>query len=421
VSNESQLRKFRQRESAEKFARRMKEASAGMQPGQAQVYTQFAQLGNILGQKVFGAEQELSADDQQGLAATEAFNAAQDAAEAETGYANLDAVEKSFVHQQSMVTALQQSGQHDQALQLAAALHQQRLDHRLKSAQARKLEAEAATEEGTAVPTGAERASAVAEFHGDLYSATEKKQHRELIQSTDQMTRIADNMVEAFEKAGDPRDIVGTVGGMNQLVSSVGKVFSGGLRAMQSFAEVGEDGIGIGKGKTANEWTSSISDEMIPESIRGKAQQASAYKAAIMQMVYADARLNEPGARQLSDNDITNAMVRLGVNSNDPQTVIDVFFTNMDDRLAVTEQKFSDVASTLEPVGGAAALKTVYGRDIIGDLSQKRERISEIRSSGQKAVEAVQPRISHTPGEATNVGVPLTPGQSSAVNRYLQQ
>ena len=135
ISTPDQLMKFRKREEMEKFQRRMKEASAGLQPGDAMVFNQFAQLGKVLGDKWMGNTAQLTEQDQKGAFAVEAFNKFQDEATSKPGYEKLDATERSFVHQESMVKALQQSGQQDQALMMAADLAQKRLDYRVKSAQ----------------------------------------------------------------------------------------------------------------------------------------------------------------------------------------------------------------------------------------------------------------------------------------------
>ena len=405
VQNEGQLRQFRRREEQEKFTRSMKEASAGMEPQNAVVFNQFAQLGSMLGQKMSGgAQSPLTEQDEQGLFAMEAFNKFQAEAKQAPGYAALDATEQGFTHQESMIKALQQSGRHDEALALAGDLNQKRLDYRVKTAQASKLEAETAEE--SRLPTQAERVGEVVEFHSSLYGQKERQQHRELLNSSDDMVRIAADMADAYDQASEPGQITGNVGGMNRLVNTIGRSLSGGLSVAKKIttSEGGET--------TLREISQSLSDDIVPEAVRGDANAASRYKAAIMQMVYADARLNEPGARQLSDADIENAMVRLGVDNNDPQAVVDVFFGNMENRMDGLEIKFREIGSTMEAVGGNEALGLIYGGDPLGTIAGRQEAIRNIRGRSQKAVE-----VAEEIDETDEVVRPAT--LSPAVSRYL--
>ena len=403
VTTAEQLMKFRRREENEKFARRMKEASAGMQPGHALVFNQFAQLGKALGDKWMGNEAELTEQDKAGQVAVEQYNRFQDEAMSSPEYGKMDSQQQGFVHTESMIRALQASGQQDQALALAAQLHEQKLDYRVKMAQASKLEAEAAAEEAAAIPNAAQ---AAVDYHGSLYSDTERKQHRELLKSSDDMIKIGQTITDAFEKAENPADIVGNVGGMNRLAAGIGRFIEGGL----SLANKLYDDNGEPTGSTVKDFIDKIPDSMVPERLRGTAAEASKYKAAIMRMVYADARLNEPGARQLSDADIENAMIRLGVDSNDPETVIGIFFDNMNDRLSGMTEQFTRIDNALSQGGHSGSLKYVYGTDVLSDIAAKQEKLGSMRGRDEKAV-TTKPSPSSSPAQPTPQGgpAPLAP------------
>ena len=67
----------------------------------------------------------------------------------------------------------------------------------------------------------------------------------------------------------------------------------------------------------------------VPEGIEKGTVQAMRYQAAIVQLAYAKARSNEPGARQLSDNDFKNAIKQIGANATSPEQLRQVMLDNV--------------------------------------------------------------------------------------------
>ena len=68
----------------------------------------------------------------------------------------------------------------------------------------------------------------------------------------------------------------------------------------------------------------------IPDNIREGSVQAQRYQAAVVQMAYAKARANEPGARQLSDADFKNAIKQIGAAATDPEALRQILVDNVD-------------------------------------------------------------------------------------------
>ena len=58
--------------------------------------------------------------------------------------------------------------------------------------------------------------------------------------------------------------------------------------------------------------------DALPEALRGNALAAEQYWANVMELAYLDARLMEPSNRGLSDNDIKNALKRIGADTANP-------------------------------------------------------------------------------------------------------
>ena len=56
---------------------------------------------------------------------------------------------------------------------------------------------------------------------------------------------------------------------------------------------------------------------------------ANKYQSQVMELAYATARANEPGARQLSDADIANALKIIGTNASNPEAMRQIFRDNV--------------------------------------------------------------------------------------------
>ena len=95
---------------------------------------------------------------------------------------------------------------------------------------------------------------------------------------------------------------------------------------------VGDDGKPVGRidgtAASVNKWLRENPNVVIevPQSIANDERAIQRYKAAVVQMAYAKARANEPGARQLSDADFKNAIQQIGANAADPEALRQVLF-----------------------------------------------------------------------------------------------
>jgi hypothetical protein len=80
-------------------------------------------------------------------------------------------------------------------------------------------------------------------------------------------------------------------------------------------------------------------EDLIPAHIRGDTQAMQLFQSQVMRLAYLDARLQEPSNRGLSDNDIFNALQRIGVGSPDPM----VFVKNQLETLGRLESKMGNL------------------------------------------------------------------------------
>ena len=126
-----------------------------------------------------------------------------------------------------------------------------------------------------------------------------------------------------IERGEDPAQIIGTTGSFVQTFNNVfntAKSTAGFL----SDVLVGDEKINPNSDSFVKKFEDAI---QVPEGVVGT--EASRYKATVMRIVYMNARIQEPGARQLSDADIQRSMQSLGVNSATPQTLAATFFDNL--------------------------------------------------------------------------------------------
>jgi len=138
------------------------------------------------------------------------------------------------------------------------------------------------------------------------------------------------------------------------------------------------------------------------------ANRAAEWKSMVIQLAYAVARAEEPGARQLSDTDFKNAVIQLGGASANPQTLMAVLlnnlslrerdFLNMADQVKATSQelKYSDPEHPMT---------MLYGRSITNYMTAAKDRRSK--------VDALAKQLSERYGREAqdNYEVPTMPGQ----------
>lgn len=162
-----------------------------------------------------------------------------------------------------------------------------------------------------------------------------------------------------IERGEDPAQIIGTTGSFVQTFNNVfntAKSTAGFL----SDVLVGDNELSPNSASFVKEFGDSI---RVPEG--ATPTEASRYKATVMRIVYMNARIQEPGARQLSDADIQRSMQSLGVNSASPQTLAATFFDNLQN----ASGQMNILLDSLEGLGEGVLTreetqKAVFGTDV---------------------------------------------------------
>jgi len=120
------------------------------------------------------------------------------------------------------------------------------------------------------------------------------------------------------------------------------------------------------------------------------ANRAAEWKSMVIQLAYAVARAEEPGARQLSDTDFKNAVIQLGGASANPQTLMAVLLNNLSlrerDFLNMADQ-VSATAAELQYSDPNHPITMLYGKGITNYMAGAKERVAKVEALGQQLSE----------------------------------
>jgi hypothetical protein len=200
---------------------------------------------------------------------------------------------------------------------------------------------------------------------------------------------------DALKRGESPEAVIGSAGGFIRLADNVFRAAKGTVAGFKPNFKNEADGTIISGIDGAVEI---FGNEIgLPEGLEENAPEAAKYRSAIMQAVYVDARLAEPGARQLSDADIKNAMDRLGVNSGNPRAIFGTLLQNFDRRAEGTKTSIQTIRDVGEASGITADLaeRTIFGEGTGAMIDSNTQLLRDLQSDlerdldlGPQAVEA---------------------------------
>ena len=170
------------------------------------------------------------------------------------------------------------------------------------------------------------------------------------------MNAIADRFIEMDRTGKQPGEFLDGAGQITQLVTNMktAAINVGGTWRVQ-IAKGTDEEIAAGKGEAlyngpddknlVEEYANMIE---LPEGMDATGDAAAEYQSAIIQLAYAVARSNEPGARQLSDADFKNAIKEIGAAAASPERLRRVILANF-------ARKTKQVRSSIDRSGEIAA------------------------------------------------------------------
>ena len=174
------------------------------------------------------------------------------------------------------------------------------------------------------------------------------RQQRDNYSAVKAQGRVAGAISETVDamtaKGLDPNQLVGVAGdftvGANRIFNGVkGTLGAFSTRVYDDKGQVVSEGVADGLKRY-------VDDITLPKGIHEGSIEASKYQAAVMQLVYTEANLNESGGR-FSDQDIRNAMAGLGTSSGDLKAILG----NLRQNFARRSQKITDAQKMARGIG----------------------------------------------------------------------
>ena len=180
------------------------------------------------------------------------------------------------------------------------------------------------------------------------FSPTAQGKIRDTAKGLAQTTRINNNILrmlgESAQKTGEINFLGGAgkgVGWINSMVNNVKSAFRtadgvsyaapvniGGVRQADGSYKGGKNITMNGLAKDRDSETGQALSEAMGK-LGYTGDMANKYQSQVMELAYATARANEPGARQLSDADIANALRIIGTNATNPEAMRQIFMDNV--------------------------------------------------------------------------------------------
>jgi hypothetical protein len=174
-------------------------------------------------------------------------------------------------------------------------------------------------------------------------SDREQKEIRDQVASIGAMARGAVDMRDALAEAaasGKGINIMDGTGKVTGVVTKALEIFSGVSRNIGATLEVvdadGRSQGDLSQGPAADRHTKKnfaeidkVLFDLVPENLRRSEITRAKYYSALTRITYAQARSNEPGARQLSDEDFRRSLVQMAGNASDPEAFRGVMENNM--------------------------------------------------------------------------------------------
>ncbi|MHC4372110.1 MAG: hypothetical protein ACYSW8_31275 [Planctomycetota bacterium] len=255
------------------------------------------------------------------------------------------------------------------------------------------------------------------------------------------MNRVADIFVDFMDKGIDPSTMLDGAGRLTAFstdladtIKSVGKTFNVAIARGSTDDLMAGNGEIVATGINSKAFKESYADEIsqiqIPADIADIGDKAAEYQSAIIQLAYAVARSNEPGARQLSDTDFRNALKELGAAAADPERLRQVIFNNFKrkaDSTARVVDRVGEIATTVgleDEWGKSNVLGTTVRKDSVlrfddtlSRFSALEEPLTELRTNSAINEVTISP-------EARGDDVPLPPAettQPAAIDYFLSE
>lgn len=258
------------------------------------------------------------------------------------------------------------------------------------------------------------------QFRNFMGGTTGLRNAREQLQGVRKQAQITDGIIDIFdniaERGEEPGQVLATSGKLVAFASNIRNTIKSVTSVFGPDVADPEDGEVVRRFNPQADGTETLKNLgldksviQIPDDLQGA--EAAQYISATVQMAYALARANEPGARQLSDTDFKNAIITIGANAADPKRLMGVIGQRINEGLSAAGHSFDTTIGIGAEFGlnEDQAASLVYGgqfKDTRKQVGETLERIDR-RLSGF-GLDRVSP--GEVPAEGDPVEQPISPG-----------
>lgn len=246
----------------------------------------------------------------------------------------------------------------------------------------------------------------------DIYGASNMAKAREQMMSGKASLELAEDMAGSISDMLDagisPEASMGWAGSVVDMTNNIKSFFTGVQGAFipewgitnapsSKSMEQGERLYGsLDEAIKDGDYTSYV---QVPDGMVAK--EAAVYKSRIVELAYAVARAQEPGARQLSDNDFRNALRVIGASSGNPATLANTLMElSMRNHRKIDDTWRSVGAigsSLLGEGGGQKAIDITYGRTLHQDYFRKYNDVDNIYKALIDRLDTEEPAVEAAP------------------------
>ena len=206
-------------------------------------------------------------------------------------------------------------------------------------------------------------------------------------------------MAEQAESGGNPSAIIDGAGFFTAAINNISKAV-GAVGETAFITKIDDEKSSLNGKATTRDNLAAYAKEndlydgiQLPPALEGAGQKADQYRAQIVELAYAVARANEPGARQLSDTDFRNALQEIGAKSADPQVVRAIVEKKMLASLQTFNREVQNTRDRAEAFIGIdqdAARRAGFSPERAAEMLYGKTNMTEVASIYESVADASQ-------------------------------
>lgn len=224
--------------------------------------------------------------------------------------------------------------------------------------------------------------------------------------------RIYDLFEKAIEDGFNPASFIDGSGRLVSTLSNLSATMGGIIDAWRLPGEESGTNSTLAN-QYVDEWGEELGIDSVSDLIalpEGLTIPAAEYESMVVELAYAVARANEPGARQLSDTDFKNALKEIGAKAADPRKLIEITFRKFQRSTADMERVMNHIegavnaANTLADRGPQLPLDLMTESILGTGVTNPREQMNALADRRNELMDVMmgpEGGMIRTPGQGT--------------------